>query len=422
MALAVVALLAMATIGSVYAASSPTPTFPGSWTTGTNFQLADGGLKWNSLPTRSSDLKTAYTSLQWDDDDFNFVYKICFTGWSTEVGTRLFIGLRWNTVSTSANGEITNNAAVSIDFRTQSGSIRTVAFFGQSTVCTSHGELTLSPNTDYFFHAKREGNVETLKITTGSIDGTVLKQSTGTISGDKRPANYLQIGNQNTATSQDSYRMSGTLHDVTPDSSSWKKYHSVTSQITSEPLPQWYQYHTMTSTIGVEAYQWLKYHTAQVTFDVVEQWYKYHTVTSQFTSEIVEEWYKYHTMTSTIGVAKWYQYHTMTSTIGVEVYQWIKYHTAQFTSEVVEFGFEVYHKMVSKINSFSEIMHTSAIMVTLMLLFIPSLVAYAVIGRYGLLFVLSAMSAIMVLNDPSTIITGFIVWSTATVIIWRGYR
>jgi hemerythrin len=342
----------------------------------------------------------------WDDDDFNFVYKIRFTRWSEKVGTRLFIGLRWNTVSTSANGEITNNAAVSIDLWYTSGK-RTVAFFGQNTVCTSHGELTLSTNTDYYFHFKREGNVETLKITSGSIDGTVLKQATGTISGDKRPANYLQIGNQNTATSQIDYLMSGTLHDVTPEPPSWKKYHSVISQITSESLPQWYKYHTMTSTIGVEAYQWLKYHTAQITFGIVEQWQKYHTMVSQFTSEIVQEWNRYHTMTSTIGV---------------EVYQWIKYHTVHFTSEVVEFGFEVYHKMASRINSFSEIMHTSAIMTTLMLLFVPSLVAYAVIGRYGLLFVLSAMTAVMVLNDPSTIITGFIVWSTATVIIWRGYR
>jgi hypothetical protein len=163
----------------------------------------------------------------------------------------------------------------------------------------------------------------------------------------------------------------------------------------------------MTSTIGVEAYQWLKYHTVNLTSEIVQQWNKYHTMVSQFTSEIVQEWNRYHTMTSTIGV---------------EVYQWIKYHTVHFTSEVVEFGFEVYHKMASRINSFSEIMHTSAIMTTLMLLFVPSLVAYAVIGRYGLLFVLSAMTAVMVLNDPSTIITGFIVWSTATVIIWRGYR
>ena len=356
MAIAVVAVLAMSTIGSVYAASSPTPTFPGDWTTGTNFQLADGGLKWSSLATRSSDFRTAYTPLMWDDDDYYLVYKIRFTTWDTTVGTRLFIGLRWNTVSTSANGEIVDNAALSIDFWTQTANKRTVRFSGQSTVCTSHGELTLSPNTDYYFHAKREGNVETLKITSGSIDGTVLKQATGTISGDKRPANYLQIGNQNTASSQYAYYMFGTLHDVTPDLPSWKKYHSVTSQMTSEPAPQWYKYHAMTSTIGVEAYQWLKYQSVQS------------------------------------------------------------------TSEVVEYGYELYHKMASRINSFSELMHTSTIIVTLIILFVPSLVAYAVIGRYGLIFVLSAMTAVMVLNDPSMIITGFIVWATATVIIWRGYR
>ena len=164
--------------------------------------------------------------------------------------------------------------------------------------------------------------------------------------GTKRPANHLQIGNYNTATSQAAYKMSGTLHDVTPDPPSWKKYHTVTTQIYSEPLPQWYQYHTMTSTIGVEA------------------WYQYHTMTSTIGVESYQ-CLQYHTAQANFDIIKqWNKYHTAISSIEAEVYQWIKYHTAQFTLRSSRYGFEIYHKMVSKINSFSELMHTSSIIVT----------------------------------------------------------
>lgn len=174
------------------------------------------------------------------------------------------------------------------------------------------------------------------------------------------------------------------------DSETRKSYYqNVTQFYSTDGPPTWKEYQRVTT--EVETYDpWKIIQTTTTVFNqILPQWKNLQTVTADIVSHLV----------------KWYSLQTVHTSFKVQFPVW---------TMIQKIG---HHLTVTSLMS-----QGLNFIILMIFILLPSLIAYAIVGRPGLLIGLMATTILWTINEPQFLTSAFVIWATCGVVLWRSIR
>lgn len=151
-------------------------------------------------------------------------------------------------------------------------------------------------------------------------------------------------------------------------------------------------------------------------------WGEYQRVTTEV--ETYDPWRIIQTTTTgfTQTVPQWQTIQTVTTDIVSHLVKWNPLQTVH-TSYKVQFPvWTMMQKVAQHLNVTSLVSQGVNLIVLLSVILLPSLIAYAIVGRPGLIIGLMTTTILWTINEPAFLTSAFLVWSTCGVVLWRSIR
>lgn len=151
---------------------------------------------------------------------------------------------------------------------------------------------------------------------------------------------------------------------------------------------------------------WAEYQRVTTEVETYDPWRIIQTTTTEFT-QIVPQWRTIQTVTNDIvsHMVKWNPLQTVHTSYKVQFPVWT-----------------MIQKVGQHLNVTSLISQGVNLFILLSVILLPSLIAYAIVGRSGLIIGLMATTILWTINEPSFITSGFVIWTTCGVVLWRSIR
>lgn len=152
--------------------------------------------------------------------------------------------------------------------------------------------------------------------------------------------------------------------------------------------------------------QWRTLQTVTAGYDTFDPWTMIQHVTSSF-EQIIPNWKILQTISTDIvsQLLKWLPLQNVFTSLQVQFPVW---------TMIQKIG---HHLTVTSLMS-----QGLNFIVLMMFILLPSLIAYAIVGRPGLLIGLMTTTILWTINEPQFLTSAFVIWATCGVVLWRSIR
>lgn len=152
------------------------------------------------------------------------------------------------------------------------------------------------------------------------------------------------------------------------------------------------------------------------------QWRKLQTVTAGY--DTYDPWMMIQRVITTIEqiIPTWKEIQTVSTDIISQLLKWLPLQNV-FTSLQVQFPvWTMIQKIGHHLTVTSLMSQGMNFIILMMFILLPSLIAYAIVGRPGLLIGLMTTTILWTINEPKFLTSAFVIWTTCAVVLWRSIR